>query len=114
MAELENLKCVPCRGGEPTVSEEEIEGLTPQVPDWKIVEQDGVKRLERTFKFKNFVEALNFTNQIGELAEQENHHPRLVTEWGKVTITWWTHVIKGLHTNDFIMAAKSDAAYEKK
>jgi 4a-hydroxytetrahydrobiopterin dehydratase len=114
MAELENLKCVPCRGGEPTVSEEEIEELAPQVPDWKIVEQDGVKRLERTFKFKNFVEALNFTNQIGELAEQENHHPRVVTEWGKVTLTWWTHVIKGLHTNDFIMAAKSDAAYEKK
>jgi 4a-hydroxytetrahydrobiopterin dehydratase len=105
---LTELKCVACRGGEPTVTDEEIRELHPQIPDWQIPERDGIKQLERTFKFKNFAEALRFTNQVGELAEEEDHHPRLVTEWGKVTVTWWTHKIKGLHQNDFIMAAKTD------
>jgi 4a-hydroxytetrahydrobiopterin dehydratase len=77
------------------------------------VERDGVKRLERVFKFRNFVEALGFTNKVGELAEAENHHPALLTEWGRVTVTWWTHAVKGLHRNDFIMAAKTDQAYTR-
>jgi 4a-hydroxytetrahydrobiopterin dehydratase len=81
------------------------------VPDWQIVERDQIKRLERAFKFKNFVEALQFTNRVGELAEEEGHHPALMTEWGRVTVTWWTHKIKGLHRNDFIMAAKTDGLY---
>jgi len=85
--------------------------LHPQVPDWQIVERDQIKRLERAFKFKNFVEALQFTNRVGELAEEEGHHPALLTEWGRVTVTWWTHKIKGLHQNDFIMAAKTDGLY---
>jgi 4a-hydroxytetrahydrobiopterin dehydratase len=85
--------------------------LHPQVPDWQIVERDQIKRLERAFKFKNFVEALQFTNRVGELAEEEGHHPALMTEWGRVTVTWWTHKIKGLHRNDFIMAAKTDGLY---
>jgi 4a-hydroxytetrahydrobiopterin dehydratase len=75
------------------------------------VEQDHIKRLQRAFKFKNFAEALQFTNQVGALAEEEGHHPALLTEWGKVTVTWWTHKIKGLHRNDFIMAAKTDELY---
>jgi 4a-hydroxytetrahydrobiopterin dehydratase len=70
-----------------------------------------VKRLERVFKFKNFVQALEFTNKIGAIAEAEGHHPLLVTEYGRVTVDWWTHVIKGLHKNDFIMAAKSDEVF---
>jgi len=111
MAELVELKCVPCRGGEPTVTDEEIAELHPQVPEWQIVERDGIKRLERVFKFKNFAEALEFTNRVGELAEAQGHHPALLTEWGKVTVTWWTHKIKGLHRNDFIMAAKTDQLY---
>jgi len=85
--------------------------LHPQVPDWQIVERDQIKRLERAFKFKNFVEALQFTNRVGKLAEEEGHHPALLTEWGRVTVTWWTHKIKGLHRNDFIMAAKTDGLY---
>ncbi len=108
MASLTELKCVACRGGEPIVTENEIAELHLQVPDWKIVEIDRIKRLERVFKFKNFAEALKFANQMGELAEAEGHHPTILTEWGRVTVTWWTHKIKGLHQNDFIMAAKTD------
>ena len=104
------MKCVACRGGEPTVTDAEIALYAPQVPEWQI-ERENIKRLERAFKFKNFVEALAFTNKVGEIAEQEAHHPVIVTEWGKVTVTWWTHKIKGLHRNDFIMAAKTDALY---
>jgi 4a-hydroxytetrahydrobiopterin dehydratase len=87
--------------------------LHPQVLDWQIVERDQIKRLERAFKFKNFIEALHFTDRVGELAEEEGHHPALLTEWGKVTVTWWTHKIRGLHRNDFIMAAKTDGLYLK-
>ena len=108
MSALKEMKCVPCRGDEPTVTEEEINELKPKIPDWKIIEHDDVKQLQRMFKFDNFAEALAFTNQIGEIAEEEGHHPKLVTEWGKVTVTWWTHKIGGLHRNDFIMAAKTD------
>jgi 4a-hydroxytetrahydrobiopterin dehydratase len=113
MAEdLAQMKCVPCRGGEPTLTDQEIDDLHPQVLDWQVIERDGVKQLEREFKFKNFVQALEFTNQVGRLAEEEGHHPALLTEWGKVTVTWWTHKIKGLHRNDFVMGAKTDELYE--
>ena len=75
---------------------------------WKVVVRDGNPHLERIFKLKNFVEALAFTNKIGAIAEEQGHHPLIVTEWGKITIQWWTHVMRGLHRNDFIMAAKTD------
>ncbi len=113
MTRLVEFKCVPCRGDEPTVTEEEVAELHPQVPEWQIMERDGIKRLERVFKFKNFAEALEFTNRVGALAEAEGHHPALLTEWGKVTVTWWTHKLKGLHRNDFIMAAKTDQLYAR-
>lgn len=109
MGELKELKCVPCRGDAPPLTDEEVERLQPQVSGWELIEVNGIKRLQRVFKFKNFAEALNFTNRVGELAEAEDHHPAILTEWGKVTVTWWTHKIKGLHQNDFIMAAKTDA-----
>ena len=108
MSQLADFKCVACRGGEPPLGADEISGLAPQIPDWAVVETDGVQRLERVFKRKDFVEALAFTQKVGALAESEGHHPLIVTEWGRVTIQWWTHVIKGLHRNDFIMAAKTD------
>ena len=111
MTALKGLKCVACRGGEPLISDEELQEFLPQLPDWRIVEVQGVNRLERRFKFKNFRESLTFTNQVGEIAEQEDHHPLIQTEWGKVTVNWWTHKIKGLHRNDFIMAAKTDELY---
>ncbi len=111
MAALTGMKCVACRKGEPTLTDSEIAQLHPQVLQWQMVERDGIKRLERVFKFENFAQALAFTNKVGEIAEAEGHHPVLVTEWGRVTVTWWTHKIKGLHRNDFIMAAKTDQLY---
>jgi len=113
METLMQMKCVACHGGEPTLTDEEIADLLPQVSEWKIVEQDGVKHLERRFKYRNFAQALAFTNKVGELAEVEGHHPAILTEWGKVKVTWWTHIIKGLHRNDFIMAAKTDQLYSR-
>jgi 4a-hydroxytetrahydrobiopterin dehydratase len=112
MAALQEMKCTACRRGEPTVTDEEIAEFHPQIPEWKIKEVDGVKQLERAFKFKNFRQALAFTNKVGEAAEEEGHHPALLTEWGKVTVTWWTHKIGGLHKNDFIMAAQADDLYD--
>ena len=109
MDALRNMKCAACRRGEPTVTDTEITEFHPQVPEWQIVERGGIKRLERVFGFENFAQALTFTNRVGELAEAEDHHPALLTEWGKVTVEWWTHKIKGLHRNDFIAAAKTDA-----
>ncbi len=109
---LNQMKCVACRKGEPTVTNAEIVELRPQVPEWQIIEADNVKMLERVFKFENFSEALNFTNKVGEIAEAEGHHPAIITEWGRVTVRWWTHKIRGLHRNDFIMAAKTDQLYK--
>ena len=108
MIDLHQTKCVACRAGEPTVTDSEIDMLLPQIPEWQIKEVDGIKRLERVFKLKNFAQALEFTNMVGAIAEEENHHPLIITEYGKVTINWWTHKIGGLHKNDFIMAAKTD------
>lgn len=109
--ELRELKCIPCRGDEPRLTDAEIQELAPQVPDWKVIERDQIKRLERVYKFPDFKKALEFTMKVGELAEEEDHHPIMTVQWGKVTVTWWTHIIKGLHRNDFIMAAKSDQIY---
>ena len=109
---LTGMTCTACRRGEPTVTEAEIAAFMPQVPAWSLVERDGITRLERVFRFANFAEALAFTNRVGAAAEREGHHPALVTEWGRVTVTWWTHKIKGLHRNDFIMAARTDELYE--
>lgn len=106
---LTRRQCTACRGGIPPLSESEVAGLLPEVPGWKVVERDGIPRLEQVFSFKNFSAALAFTNAVGELAEAEDHHPALLTEWGKVTVTWWTHKIGGLHENDFIAAAKTSA-----
>ena len=108
MANLSQLQCVACRGGEPTLTDAQIAEFLLQVPEWQIREVGGVKRLERVFKLENFIKAIAFTNKIAIIAEKEDHHPLIVTEWGKVTVQWWTHKIKGLHQNDFIMAAKTD------
>ncbi len=108
MTELAETHCEACRADAPRVTDAEIEALSPQIPDWEMIEVDGIKRLTRQFTFSNFREALAFTNKVGELAEEANHHPAILTEWGKVTVTWWTHKIRGLHKNDFIMAARTD------
>ena len=98
--------------GSPPLSNAESEVYLPQIPEWNVIEIEGINRLERQYKFNNFQAALNFTVRIGELAEQEDHHPAILTEWGKVKVNWWTHAVGGLHLNDFILAAKSDQIYK--
>ena len=106
---LEKEKCVPCQGGVPNLTADEIDHYHRQLQQgWSIVEHDGIKRLEKAFKMKDFAEALDFTNKVGALAEKEGHHPDILTEWGKVTVSWWTRKINGLHKKDFIMASKTD------
>ena len=105
-------KCVACRRDAPTVTDAEIAELHPQVPEWELVELDGIKRLRRVFPFDDFAQALAFTDEVGAAAEAQGHHPALLTEWGRATVSWWTHKIKGLHRNDFIMAAKTDELYQ--
>ncbi len=91
------------------LSDAEIEALNPGTPEWEVITEDGMNRLHRVFGFGNFAEALAFTNIVGELAEAADHHPRLVTEWGRVAVTWWSHQHGGVVANDFEMAKKVDA-----
>lgn len=107
------MECVACRRDAPTVTDAEIAELHPQVADWELMELDGIKRLRRVFSFEGFAQALEFTTKVGALAEEEGHHPALLTEWGRTTVTWWTHKIRGLHRNDFIMAAKTDELFQR-
>jgi 4a-hydroxytetrahydrobiopterin dehydratase len=109
MTKLTGKTCVVCKIGAPLATQAEIDAYMPQLPGWELMEIDGIKRLKKTYKFNNFEDALAFTNKVGALCAQENHHPAILTEWGKVTVSWWSHKIKGLHGNDFIMAAKTDA-----
>ncbi len=109
---LVSEKCIACRADAPRATEQEMQEWSPQIPDWRVIERAGEPQLTRTYKFKNFAEALAFTNRVGALAEQEDHHPALLTEWGQVTVNWWTHKIRGLHRNDFVMAAKTDELYQ--
>lgn len=113
MSKLGQERCVACRADSPRVTEKEMQELLPQIPEWRVVDRADIPQLERTYKFKNFADALTFTNRVGALAEQENHHPKLCTEWGKTTVTWWTHEIKGLHRNDFVMAARCDGVFRE-
>ncbi|SDK30258.1 pterin-4-alpha-carbinolamine dehydratase [Ferrimonas sediminum] len=108
MSELSQMKCEACQAGAPQVSDQELGQLLSQIPDWHTEVRDGVMQLERVYTFKNFKLAWAFANKVAELAEAEFHHPGILLEWGKVTVTWWTHAISGLHRNDFIMAAKTD------
>ena len=104
-------RCVACRRDAPTVTDAEAAELHAEIPDWEVVEIEGVRRLRRVFAFDDFAQALAFTNMLGGIAEEQGHHPALLTEWGRVTVSWWTHKIRGLHRNDFIMAAKTDRRY---
>ena len=111
MSTLAASRCVACRRDAPRVTPEEVAELHPQVPDWELVELDGIQRLRRVFAFDDFAQALAFASAVGAAAEEEGHHPALLTDWGRTTVTWWTHKIRGLHRNDFVMAAKTDRLY---
>jgi len=122
MVSLVQEKCVACRADAPRVTEEEMVILLPQLLHWQVVDREGIPQLERTFPFKNFASALDFALRVGRVAEAEGHHPLLMVDtlcetdpppptWGKCTVVWWTRKIRGLHLNDFIMAAKTDRLY---
>jgi len=108
MTDLASKNCVPCRGGVPPLAGKELEALAKQVPDWKVV---GGHHIVRLYKFPDFRQALAFVNKVGELAEQQGHHPDILLAWGKAEITTWTHAINGLTESDFILAAKVDRLF---
>jgi 4a-hydroxytetrahydrobiopterin dehydratase len=104
MAELAEKECVPCKGGAPALKGIDLARLSQQIgEDWRVINE---RQLEREYKFENFRKALDFTNKVGELAEQQNHHPDIYLAWGKVKLTLWTHKIDGLTESDFVFAAK--------
>ena len=112
MTELLKQKCVACNVDAPKVSEEELVELLQHIPDWKTFTEDSELRLKRVFKFEDYASAIKFSNKVAALAEEEDHHPAILREWGQVEVTWWTHKIGGLHKNDFISAAKTDLIFQ--
>ncbi len=111
MSDLKEHSCEACSPDASKASAEEKQQLHKDVPDWEIRVVDGEEQLHRLFKLKNFAKALEFTNKVGDLAEAEDHHPVIVLEYGKVAVSWWSHEIGGLHKNDFVLAARTDAAF---
>jgi 4a-hydroxytetrahydrobiopterin dehydratase len=105
--------CSACRADAPKATPEQIQEALTQLPEWKLIQVEGIDQLHRIYTLKNFADAMALTQAIGLLAEEYQHHPALLTEWGKVTVTWWTHKIKGLHENDLIMAAKTEKLFQK-
>jgi len=108
MSSLTQQKCEACRVGAPLATAEEKETYLSILSKWKLITEDGIEKLQRDFSFKNFKEALEFTNKVGMIAEDDGHHPDITTRYGSVSVIWYTHKINGLHLNDFIMAAKTD------
>lgn len=108
MTTLAESACRPCRKGAQPLSHDEAQTLLKRLLEWQIVEHDGIMKLSRCFKFRDFASSLAFAQSVGDIAEQAGHHPAITIEWGKATVTWWTHVINGLHINDFILAARTD------
>ena len=106
--ELEKMSCNDCQAGSPSISEGETDKLLQHIPLWTRGDHELGNMLTREFKFERFKDAFEFATKIANLADEQNHHPKIVTEWGKVSVFWWTHTISGLHINDFIMAAKTD------
>lgn len=113
MPQLADEHCVTLTKQTRRVDQPELGKLLAALPDWRVVQIDGIDRLERQFKFGDFARALQFTNDVGAAAEQEDHHPAILTEWGRVTVSWWTHTVRGLHHNDFVMAAQTDRLYTR-
>jgi 4a-hydroxytetrahydrobiopterin dehydratase len=105
MSDLANKTCVPCRGGVPPLAGKELEDLTKQTPQWKVMEGHHIVR---EFKFPDFAQALAFVNKVGAIAEEQGHHPDIFLTWGKAEVKTWTHKINGLTESDFILAAKID------
>ncbi len=110
--QLTSQKCEACSADAPKVTNSELASLMLTLPNWELESVEGISQLSRLFTFRTFKQAWAFSNKVAELAEEEGHHPAILLEWGKVKVTWWTHAIGGLHQNDFICAAKTDALSE--
>ncbi|MFW5691025.1 MAG: 4a-hydroxytetrahydrobiopterin dehydratase [Chloroflexota bacterium] len=112
-SEILKAACERITGKETPLTDDEIDQLKSHAPEWEVITVDDKPRLHRSYKFRDFAEALAFANKIGESAEEQDHHPRLFIDWGLVTVDWWTHAIGGLHRNDFRMAARADDIYSR-
>jgi 4a-hydroxytetrahydrobiopterin dehydratase len=112
LTDLKLEHCLPYSRNTPSLNPDEIDALLAELAEWVVIEEDKMPRLKKQYIFDNFSKALEFTNRIGLISEVEDHHPAILTEWGKVTVFWWTHVLHGLHRNDFIMAAKTDNLFQ--
>jgi len=113
MNDLLSKKCEACRADAPKITASEIEQYLPTLPQWKIIQEDSIDKLTRCYALTKYSESLSLVNAIAELSELEGHHSVMIVEFRQVTVTWWSHKMRGLHVNDFIMAAKCDHAYEK-
>ena len=113
MVNLSEQSCEACRIDAPELSEAEINTLIPDLMEWTLI-KSPMHQLKKVFSFKDYQDAINFTNNLTKIADEEDHHPQIVLEWGKVTVFWWSHKIEGLHKNDFICASKTDSLYLEK
>ncbi len=111
MDKLAQEHCIPCTGAVPQASDEEVKELRLNTPMWEVAEVGGIRRLQRTFDFERYADGLIFATRVGGLAQEQDHHPTITIRYKKVDLEWYTHAVKGLHRNDFVMAAKSDEAY---
>ena len=107
MSDLASSACEACRIDAQIVSDDEASLFIKEIEGWDLID-DGVKKLKKEFNFSSYSDSKDFTNKVADIAEQEDHHPQIILEWGKVTVIWWSHKIKGLHKNDFICAAKTN------
>ena len=110
MNDLSSQSCEACKIDAPKVPRDQIKNLLLEINDWTLIEEP-INKLEKVFSFKSYKESLDFSNKVAALADEEDHHPQILLEWGKVTVTWWSHKIEGLHRNDFICAAKTDKLF---
>mgnify|MGYP000514354391 FL=1 len=107
MSDLASNTCEACRIDAPRISDDEASILIKEIEGWDVID-DGVKKLKKEFSFSNYSDSVDFSNKVADMADKEDHHPQIILEWGKVTVIWWSHKIKGLHKNDFICAAKTN------
>ncbi|GIV66710.1 MAG: pterin-4-alpha-carbinolamine dehydratase [Bellilinea sp.] len=114
MSDLSHERCVKPQKGMPSLSKNEIDNLLPQAEGWMVLDSEEVPKLQKIFRFKRYKECLDFAVAVGLIADEQDHHPKIIIEYGKVTVEWWTHVVNGLHRNDFIMAAKTDQIYRSR
>ncbi len=111
MDELAGKRCEACGADAPQVTSLQCEALLAQLPQWRLIEVNGVKQLTKIYLLNGFLDAMAQAEKVAQIAQQENHHPALLVEWGRLTVTWWSHKIKGLHQNDFIMAARTERLF---